>query len=76
VDIAPVDDRRVTRAHIRHDTVRGVAEVEWSRTETKWQFHVTMPSGATATIRVPGAEAVEVGAGRHDLVLKRAPVAA
>jgi alpha-L-rhamnosidase len=52
-EIAPVDDPRVARASIRHRTPLGEAAVTWQRGAGGWRFEVTVPTGATAQVRVP-----------------------
>jgi alpha-L-rhamnosidase len=73
-EVRPVDDPRVTRAHIRHRTPLGDARVAWQRGPGGWRFEVLVPEGATARVRVPGAERA-LGAGDHVLHLPAGAVA-
>jgi len=61
-EIEPLVDPRVRRASIAHRTPLGEASVTWERGEGGWRFEVVVPEGATATVRVPGAER-RLGAG-------------
>lgn len=54
-EIAPVDDPRVTRARAWHRTPLGEARVAWARGPGGWRVEATVPAGATARVRVPGA---------------------
>ena len=67
-EVAPVDDPRVTRAHIRHRTPLGDARVAWQRGPGGWRFEVTVPEGAVAHVRVP-AGGRDLVAGEHVLHL-------
>jgi len=64
LEIAPVEDPRVTHAAIRHRTPFGEASVDWARGSGGWLFRATVPQGTAATIRVSGAE-IRLAPGRH-----------
>ena len=65
-ELSPVDDPRVGRATISHQTPLGVARVSWERGAGGWRFEVTVPPGATGLVRAAGAEH-ELDAGDHRL---------
>lgn len=48
-------------------TVQGTVRAGWRREGDEFAVDVEVPVGARATVHVPGAEPVEVGAGRHHL---------
>jgi len=52
-EIAPVDDPRVRRGSARHVTPLGLAAVSWERGPGGRLFHVAVPEGSTALIRLP-----------------------
>jgi len=70
IEVAPVYDDRICWGRISHDSVRGRAAVGWSREGTDWRFRLDVPNGATATVRVPGADPVVVGEGPHELTVE------
>jgi len=70
IEVAPVHDDRIRWGRITHETVRGPAAVDWSRDGADWHFRLAVPNGATATVRVPGADPVVVSAGPHELTVK------
>jgi len=47
------------------DTSHGRIETSWSIDGDRFQLDVTIPDGVAATVRVPGEDAIEVGAGTH-----------
>lgn len=68
IEIAPVDDSRVTRARIRHRTPLGHAGVSWERGEGGWMLEVEVPEGSAARVSV-GAHEVSLDSGPHRLHL-------
>jgi alpha-L-rhamnosidase len=48
-----------------HDTPYGRASSGWRRHENTIDFHVTVPPGAVAHVRLPSTDEIEVGSGQH-----------
>ncbi len=68
-EVAPLVDPRVRSARIAHRTPLGEASVRWQRGDGGWRFEVVVPDGATAHVRIPGAER-QLGAGNHVVHLR------
>jgi alpha-L-rhamnosidase len=47
------------------DTLHGRIETSWTLDGDLFELDVTVPEGVTATVRLPGADAVECTAGVH-----------
>ncbi|MBE4740842.1 MULTISPECIES: family 78 glycoside hydrolase catalytic domain [Streptomyces] len=67
-DVSPLRDDRVTRADTTHRTPHGEVRAAWRRAGERWTVHVTVPAGTLATVRLPGHEPVELGAGSHEVI--------
>ena len=57
----------ITWANTRHETPHGSAGIGWQLTPEGMTAEVTVPSGCTATVELPGCEQVALGAGTHYL---------
>ncbi|MGW3916724.1 alpha-L-rhamnosidase-related protein, partial [Streptomyces sp. NPDC005070] len=55
----------LTWARTAHRTPYGLAEVSWERVVGELRVRVTVPTGSTAVVVLPGAERQEVGCGHH-----------
>ncbi|MGC4941385.1 family 78 glycoside hydrolase catalytic domain [Kribbella sp. DT2] len=65
--VDPLPTARLTKASARHLTPYGEAAVTWTRADGQLRLSVTVPVGAKATVRVPGAsDPVSVGHGTHE----------
>ncbi|RSM42770.1 alpha-L-rhamnosidase [Actinoplanes sp. ATCC 53533] len=65
--VHPVPNHALTSAAARHLTPYGEAAVSWRRADGRLRLSVTVPVGAEAEVRVPGAAAsVEVRHGTHE----------
>ncbi len=66
------------RSHPAGATLRtpyGEAAVRWSRHDDELRVELLVPAGATATVRLPGGEPVEVGSGAHEFSCHHRPAA-
>lgn len=63
--IAPRPGGRLTHAKASYTSVYGRVESGWERTEAGYAYTVTVPAGCTATLTLPGREAVVLPAGIH-----------
>jgi alpha-L-rhamnosidase len=71
-EISPVDDDRITRGRISHETPLGRAAVDWQHGPGGWDVRVVVPDGAVATVALgdarqelkPGEHRVRVDAAR------------
>lgn len=63
--IAPRPGGRLTHAKASYTSVYGRVESGWERTEAGYAYTVTVPAGCTATLTLPGREAVVLPAGTH-----------
>ncbi|MFV0131976.1 family 78 glycoside hydrolase catalytic domain [Streptomyces sp. HMX87] len=63
----------LTWAKAVHETPYGRAEVSWRITGHALLTDVLVPPGTTADVRLPGAEPVEAGPGRHTFRAPRTP---
>ena len=61
--IAPRPGGSFTRAGAKYNSVFGMAESGWEKTETGWRFRVTVPAGCTAKVVLPDGSAREQEAG-------------
>ena len=52
------------------ESVSGRIAVSWRLEGDSLEAEVTVPDGATATVELPGAAAVEVGPGTHRLTTR------
>lgn len=64
IDIDPIDDPRISRGSIRHDTPQGRAAVSWRRRSGGMDLDIEVPPGSIARVR-DGGTAVELGSGTH-----------
>lgn len=55
----------LTHARAALDTLHGRWSVAWRIEDGRFRLDVAVPPGCTARVELPGASAVEVGAGRH-----------
>jgi alpha-L-rhamnosidase len=55
----------LTAASAAHETPYGRAEIAWSIADGELTVDVTVPTGTTATVDLPGREPRMVGSGRH-----------
>ncbi len=64
--VRPLMDPRLGAGRMSHDTVRGRIETAWGVDGDGccW-FELAVPPGLPASVQVPGAEAQQVGPGRH-----------
>lgn len=63
--IAPRPGGHFTHAKASYTSVYGRVESGWERTEAGYAYAVTVPAGCTATLTLPGREAVVLPAGTH-----------
>lgn len=63
--IAPRPGGHFTHARASYTSVYGRVESGWERTEAGYAYAVTVPAGCTATLTLPGREAVVLPAGTH-----------
>lgn len=72
VVISPVLPTGLNRVRASLETVRGTIESAWARTDAGIEIRVTIPSGVSADVHLPGskgdADVVQVGAGNHQWV--------
>ena len=68
--VAPVPGDGVTWAAASLESVSGRIAVSWRLEGDSLEAEVTVPDGATATVELPGAAAVEVGPGTHRLTTR------
>ncbi|PJJ70682.1 alpha-L-rhamnosidase [Diaminobutyricimonas aerilata] len=55
----------LTSARAEHETPYGRAAISWRLDGHALRVEVTVPTGATAIVQLPGEDAVEVGSGTH-----------
>ncbi|MEV6302751.1 glycoside hydrolase family 78 protein [Actinoplanes sp. NPDC051861] len=65
IHVEPVPGAGLSSASARHLTPYGMAEVSWQRAGGELRLDLRVPVGVTATVRLPGAEAVRVTHGSH-----------
>jgi alpha-L-rhamnosidase len=65
ISIRPRPGGGLTHAKARHLTPYGPAEVSWNVRDGALVVNATVPTGATATVDLPGSEPQEVGPGTH-----------
>lgn len=63
--IAPRPGGHFTHARASYTSVYGRVESGWEGTEAGYAYAVTVPAGCTATLTLPGREAVVLPAGTH-----------
>jgi alpha-L-rhamnosidase len=63
--VAPVPHPALSHASAAHQTPYGRASVAWRREGERFSLELTVPPGARATVRLPGAEPTSVGHGSH-----------
>lgn len=63
--IAPRPGGHFTHARASYTSVYGRVESGWERTGAGYAYAVTVPAGCTATLTLPGREAVVLPAGTH-----------
>ena len=63
--IAPRPGGHFTHAKASYTSVYGRVESGWERTEAGYAYAVSVPAGCTATLTLPGREAVVLPAGTH-----------
>ena len=71
IEFAPRPGGSLTSAGATHRTPYGEAAIDWRLDGGELAVEVVVPVGATGTVRLPGADPVRVGHGRHAL---RVPV--
>lgn len=63
-NIAPAPGGHFTHAGMTYDSVYGTVGCRWEKTENgSFAYEITVPANTTATIQLPGKEAVTVSAG-------------
>lgn len=67
IRFAPQPGGGFTHARAAHETPYGRAEIAWRQDGATLRVEVTVPTGATATVELPGVDPVEVGSGSHRL---------
>ncbi|HEU4998971.1 MAG TPA: alpha-L-rhamnosidase C-terminal domain-containing protein, partial [Lapillicoccus sp.] len=55
----------LTSAAAEHETPYGRAAIRWTRTGAELTVDVTVPTGTTATVDLPGADPQAAGSGEH-----------
>jgi alpha-L-rhamnosidase len=65
LEIRPRPGGGLTRACARLRTPYGIAESGWTVEDGALELAVVVPPNTTATVWIPGGEAVEVGSGSH-----------
>ena len=66
----PVPDRRLGHLTAEYHSAAGVIKSAWYYKDNHWYWTFTVPSGATATVTLPGAnESQEYGPGTHQVTL-------
>lgn len=64
--LEPRADKRLGHAEAKLDTAVGRFVCEWRYEEEKPHYHIEIPFGATAELRLPGQTAWELKAGKYD----------
>lgn len=59
----------VSRVSVRRDTPRGRIAVEWQWEADELRARIEVPIGSACELTAPGVEMIELGPGRHDLVV-------
>ena len=54
-----------------YDTPYGRISSSWKLVGNKVEYEFTIPEGCTATLRIPGIQEQELGAGQHHMELAR-----
>ncbi|KJQ53428.1 glycoside hydrolase family 78 protein [Microbacterium sp. SA39] len=67
IRFAPKPGGGFTHARAAHETPYGRAEIAWRLDGETLRVDVTVPTGSTATVQLPGGETFEVGSGSHSL---------
>ncbi len=65
--ISPVPGGHFTFAKAKYRSVYGEVESGWSKDEKGLHYHIVIPAGCQATIRLPGKAPAEAGSGVYDL---------
>ncbi|MCQ2433389.1 MAG: alfa-L-rhamnosidase, partial [Clostridia bacterium] len=65
--IAPQPGGSFTYAAFSYLSLYGRVSVRWERGQGGWNYEVTIPSGCTAEIRLPGREPMQMEAGSYSL---------
>jgi alpha-L-rhamnosidase len=55
----------MTHAAVSHETPYGRAEVRWAIAAGTLTVDAVVPPGTTATVALPGEDAIEVASGHH-----------
>ena len=63
--IAPKPGGSFTHAKARYQSICGLVESSWERTETGYQFCITVPCNTTATVTLPNGTAQHMSAGTY-----------
>ncbi len=66
IRFAPQPGGGFTHASAAHETPYGRAAIGWRIEGGRMHVQVVVPTGATATVELPGAEPVAVGSGTHE----------
>jgi alpha-L-rhamnosidase len=67
IEFAPRPGGSLTSAGATHHTPYGPASIDWRLVDGELEVDLVVPTGATATVRLPGQDAVEITHGRHTL---------
>ncbi|GAB2455440.1 alpha-L-rhamnosidase [Conyzicola lurida] len=71
IAFAPRPGGGFTRASAQHETPYGRASIEWHIVEDELVVEVVVPTGADATVELPGQTPIPVGSGSHRFTSKR-----
>ncbi len=72
IEFAPQPGGGFTHASAAHETPYGRASIEWRLVDGALSVDVVVPTGTTATVRLPGSEPVAVESGAHSFVMQAA----
>jgi alpha-L-rhamnosidase len=65
IRFAPKPGGGFSHASARHETPYGLASIEWRVEGSQLEVTVVVPTGADATVELPGSPSVSVGSGTH-----------
>lgn len=63
--IAPKPGGSLTYARASYNSIYGTVSCGWRRTESGWQYHISVPANCTAEVVLPGGGTRQVGAGEY-----------
>lgn len=75
LEIAPHPGGTLQWARARYRMSAGEVVSGWQKVDDGIRYRVSVPEGVTATVRLPGAEPVQAGAGDHEWTIAAAPAA-